>query len=86
MGRHETPRMADSFGVPTYYVTDVVKEDAGCGNIRMMNCQIRNGILIPQCEVIVPASRLLPIVSEASAFVRDIFCREQALLMPGNAH
>ena len=83
MGIHDTPIIADAFGVPTFYVTDIVKEDAGAGNIRIMNCQRRNGILIPQCEIIVPACRLLPIGKEVSAFAHDIFMREHA---PNTAH
>lgn len=80
MGIHEAPRMADSFGVPTFYVTDIVKEDAGAGNVRIMNCQLRNGILIPQCEIIVPAVRLLAMGREASAFALELYHREQGLI------
>lgn len=84
MGMHEAPQMADAFGVPTYYVTDIVKEDAGAGNIRIMNFQLRNGILIPQCEVIVPACRLLPIAREVSSFACDIYQREHGTMRMTN--
>jgi hypothetical protein len=79
------PRLADTFGVPVYYVTDVVREDAGDGNIRMWNCTKRNGVLIPSCEIIVPAHRAVLISTANSAFAQDL-CQRQTFLNVGARH
>lgn len=36
-----------------------VAESAGGGNVRIWNCKRCNGILVPVCEVIIPAAELL---------------------------
>jgi hypothetical protein len=77
MELRDAPRMADGFGVPTFYVTDIVTEDAGNGNVRIWNCVLKSGLLMPVCEVIVPASRLLRIGRDASDFAMDLHQRQQ---------
>jgi hypothetical protein len=59
--------------VPTYYITDVLQEDAGNGNVRVWNCTRRNGVLIPQFEVIVPAASLMMVGRKVANFAQDIF-------------
>lgn len=77
-----SPHFADCFDVPTFYVTHVVREDAGDGNIRVWNCIKRAGVLIPSCEVIVPASRLVMIGQAARDFAQQL-CRKEILVGEG---
>jgi hypothetical protein len=81
MGIHQFP--AKMLGkIPCYYITDVIQEDAGNGNIRVWNCTRRKGILIPQCEVIIPAAALLLVGKQVADFAEGVFNAEQ-LRMPG---
>jgi hypothetical protein len=80
----ETPHMADTFGVPTYYVTDVVTENAGGGNLRIWNCEMRNGLLIPRCEIISPAMRILSLGRAVSDFAQRVF--QDNMMDTGKAH
>jgi hypothetical protein len=81
MGIHQFP--AKMLGkVPTYYVTEVFQEDAGSGNIRVWNCTRRNGVLIPQFEVIIPAASLMAVGKKVANFAQEVFNAEQ-LRMPG---
>lgn len=59
--------------VPTYYITDVLQEDAGNGNVRVWNCTRRNGILLPQFEVIIPAASLVTVGRKVSSFAQEVF-------------
>lgn len=68
--------------VPTYYITDVLQEDAGGGNIRIWNCTRRNGILIPQFEVIIPALSLLAVGKKVADFAQKI-SSDAKLRVPG---
>lgn len=79
------PRFADYVGVPCYYVTDVVREDAGDGNARLWNCTIRGGVLVPSCEIIVPALRLL-VLSKSSGTFAEGLCQQQYILHAGMRH
>lgn len=49
----------DSYGVPTFYVNAAVPELAGGGNVRVWNCARRHGVLVPVCEIIIPATDLM---------------------------
>lgn len=49
----------ESYGVPIFYVDNVITEDAGDGMSRIWNCATKNGVIIPQCEIITRSSRLL---------------------------
>ena len=49
----------ETYGVPTYYMTEPVAEPAGGGNVRIWNCVRRHGVLVPVCEIIIPAAELL---------------------------
>jgi hypothetical protein len=72
MGIHTTSPMVDAFGVPTYYVTDIVQEDAGNGNVRIWLCTKRADVLIPQCELIMAARSAISLSSEAQDFASRI--------------
>lgn len=56
-----------SYGVPTYYMNVPVAEPAGGGNVRVWNCVRRNGVLVPVCEIIIPAAELI----EASRIINS---------------
>ncbi len=81
----DSPRFADYIGVPTFYCSDVVREDAGNGNARVWNCVIRGGVLVPQCELIIPAPRLLVLAKAAYVFAADL-CQQQTVLHTGMHH
>ena len=49
----------DRYGVPTFYMNVPVAEPAGCGNVRIWNCKRSNGVLVPVCEIIMPAIELM---------------------------
>lgn len=68
--------------VPTYYVTEIIQEDATGGNVRIWNCTRRNGVLIPLFEVIIPAAALLAVGKQVACFAQDVFNAEQ-LRLPG---
>lgn len=68
--------------IPTYYITDVFQEDAGSGNVRILNCERRNGVLVPQFEVIMPSATLLPIGRKIADFAQGVF-NDSQLRMPG---
>lgn len=57
----------DTYGVPTFYMNVPVAEPAGCGNVRIWNCKRARGILIPVCEIIIPAAELI----EASRIINS---------------
>ena len=70
----------DTFGVPIFYVDQAITEDAGDGMTRIWNCATRNGVIIPQCEIITRASRLVIMATnvrdEAQAILRKEMARE----------
>jgi hypothetical protein len=73
----------DGFGVPVYYVTVTVPEPAGGGNVRIWNCCDRSGILVPQCEIIIPAINLVVAARRIAEAAQEIFCAETK---SGTAH
>jgi hypothetical protein len=82
MGIHQFP--AKMLGkVPTYYITDIIQEDAGNGNIRVWNCTRRKGVLIPQFEVIIPSVALMAVGKKVATFAQEVFNAEQ-LRIPGD--
>jgi hypothetical protein len=72
MGMQRAPQMAEVLGVPTFYATHCVIENAGNGNVRIWNCTVRGRLLIPNSEVIIPASRLVEIGDEVKAFAQNM--------------
>lgn len=73
----------DSYGVKCYYMNVAVAEHAGGGNVRVWNCIRRHGILVPVCQIVIPAVELLVasrIITDAAmeAFQRE---REEVLLV-----
>jgi hypothetical protein len=81
MGVHTIPaRMLGR--IPTYYVTDTAQEDAGGGNIRIMNYARVNGVLVPQFECIVASIKLVAVTKVLADLAQDVFVAEQ-LRLPG---
>jgi hypothetical protein len=64
--------MVDAFGVPTYYVTNIVQEDAGGGNVRIWLCTKRADVMIPQCEIIMAAHSAVSLSEQAIEFARSL--------------
>lgn len=77
MGRLEFLDVFASYGVPCYYVTKAVPEQAGAGNVRVWNCTERNGVLMPVCEIIIPALSLVVAGKLVAETALEIFNREQ---------
>ena len=73
----------DTFGVPVFYVTVTIPEPAGGGNVRVWNCCDRSGILVPQCEIIIPAINLAMAARRMAEAAQEIFSAETKL---GTAH
>jgi hypothetical protein len=84
MGMTETHHMADTSSAPTYYVTDVIVENAGGGNVRVWNCEMRNGVLIPRCEIISPAGRVMQLGRAVSDFAQSVFADQ--MVRVGHSH
>lgn len=83
MGKLEYLDTFASYGVPTFYVTKAIAEDAGGGNMRVWNCAERNGVLTPVCEIIIPALSLIVAGRNVTEAAMDIFNRAQ---MTGPRH
>lgn len=73
----------DSYGVPTFYVNVAVPEAAGGGNVRIWNCVRKRGVLVPVCEIIIPATDLVIAARAVSATAQDVFNCE---MMGATAH
>jgi hypothetical protein len=72
----EMPSHFETFGVPCFFVTSIIAEDAGCGNVRVWNCAEHHGVLVPVNEVIVPAIRLMVITRTAQAAAQEAYNAE----------
>lgn len=70
----EDLRMADAYGVPEYFATTCVMEDAGGGCVRIYGCTHRGGILIPHYTVVMPAEYLVGASQRVTAISRKIVC------------
>lgn len=75
------PLCADVIGLPTYVVDAVLRRDLGSGIASIMNCRTINGVLIPQCEIVISAQHLLPIGRAASEFAFEMYRKHQIEMM-----
>lgn len=66
----------ESFGVPIFFVDTAITEDAGDGMTRVWNCATRNGVITPQCEIIMRASRLLVVARNVHEAAQGMLTRE----------
>lgn len=69
----------EAFGVPTFYMNVPVAESAGGGNVRIWNCKRCRGVLVPVCEIIIPATELLVASRITSAVALDMFNIEREM-------
>lgn len=85
MGMHAFP--AKMLGkIPTYYITDTVQEDAGSGNIRVLNYARINGVLVPQFVCIVASAKLMVVSRKLADIAQAIFDSEQLRLPSAKVH
>lgn len=85
MGMHTFP--AKMLGkIPTYYITDVLKEDAGDGNIRVWNYSRKNGVLVPEFECIMVSTKLLTVGRDLSEFAQCVFNATQVRAPGAKVH
>lgn len=85
MGVHANP--AKMLGrIPTYYVTDTIQEDAGSGNIRIINYARINGVLIPQFVCIVASAKLVVVGRKLTDIAQEIFNSELLRLPSAKVH
>lgn len=68
--------IAEVTGLPVYYVDTAVPESAGDGNMRVINCITRHGVLIPQFEVVIHPTRLIIAARNVTAFAESLFNQE----------
>jgi hypothetical protein len=78
------PNIADVIGLPVYYIDTAIPEDAGNGNVRIINCVTRHGVLIPQYECIIHSTRLIVAGRAVSMKAQIIF--NQQMMVNGTAH
>lgn len=84
MGMHQGPAVPDTFGLPTYYVQDILQEDAGNGNVRIWVCAHRGNVAVPQCELIVSAETALLLARRSADFAEAIV--NESKTVRRNAH
>lgn len=72
--------------IRTYYISDILQEDAGNGNVRIWNCSRKSGILVPECEIIIAATNLLIAGRMVSEFAQNVFNSEQLRMMGEKVH
>ena len=75
------PLLADVTGLPTYVVDTVVRRDLGSGIASIINCRMLNGVLVPQCEIVVTAGHLISICKNATDFALEMHRRQQMAQM-----
>jgi hypothetical protein len=75
------PLLADVTGLPSFYVDAVVRCDLGNGIASFINCRKQNGVIVPQCEVIVSAINLLSFGRATSDFALELYRRQQTAHM-----
>lgn len=71
----------DAYGVPTFFMNEPVAEPAGGGNVRIWNCVRRHGVLVPVCEIIIPAAELLVASRIITVAAMQAFEAERAMML-----
>ena len=62
----------DCVGVPDFFVTEAIMEDAGSGMVRTIRCIKRRGILIPVVSYVAPAAAVLKIAPLVTNFSMEV--------------
>lgn len=78
---HDAELIPDVLGLPTYVVDTVIRRDLGNGIASIINCRKHNGLIVPQCEVVISNSRLLSLGQEAIEFALEVHRRQQMAQM-----
>lgn len=81
MGMHEEPLYADVTGLQTFVVDTVIRRDLGDGIASIINCRTINGLIIPQCEVVITAKHMITIGKGACDFALEMHRRQQLVQM-----
>lgn len=71
----------EAYGVPCFYMNEPVAESAGGGNVRIWNCVRRHGVLIPVCEIVIPAAEVLIASRIITSAAMDTFKSEREMLL-----
>lgn len=77
------PEDFSSYGVPIFYVNATISEPAGGGNVRIWNCARKHGVMVPVCEIIIPATDLITAAQCVSSVAEEVFRRT---MMVGTSH
>lgn len=67
------PRYADVIGLPIFHVDAAVTEHLGDGIMSVINYRTRNGLLVPQFEVVISATKLILAGEAVAECARAIF-------------
>lgn len=71
-------QILDCFGVPEHYVTHIgAVESAENGNVRVIRCIKRGGVLVPVYSVVSPLMNMSICASELRQAMQNIFDRDQ---------
>lgn len=72
MGMLDQVEMADAYGVPSYFVTEILTEAAGGGCVRLFGCVRQRGVLVPQYMVVMPHQSMLDGAEAAAKAAREV--------------
>lgn len=72
MGMLDQIEMADAFGVPSYFVTEILTEPAGGGCVRLFGCVRQRGLLVPQYMVVMPHLSMLDGAAAAAKAAEEV--------------
>lgn len=77
----EPPALADVIGLPVYITDTVVRRDLGGGLASVINCRTVNGVIVPQCEIIISIANIVQICKGGSDFAMEMYRRQQMAQM-----
>jgi hypothetical protein len=70
--QEKTETLIDTYGVPEFFASGVMVEDAGGGNVRQINYIERRGILVPTVCVVRPSEAIVQAAPKLLALCRKI--------------
>lgn len=87
MGMLEQVEMANGYGVPEFFVTDVgLVESAGGGNVRVIRCIKRGGILFPVFSLVTPMVNMIVHAQAVRDAAQELFSQESAAVKAIRSH
>lgn len=73
-------RMADAFGIPEFFVTDVgLVESAGGGNVRIIRCINRGNMLVPVFSLVTPMLNMITQAQVVRDAAKELLSKEMAV-------